>query len=153
MADYLGRDAHLCAIVYSAWCIYSPPPPRSASPAITDSDSDSIYSPAVAAAATDADFDAGTAREIVVPLVHDTKFYALLSTTLESIAERLGVIHADFVRSLQDLARNIADTAQPASVAANFHPPSSVTTHAGALRVKTGELKVREPSRVIDDSN
>ena len=152
MAHYLGRDAHLCAFACSTWCIYSPPPPRPASPAITDPDSDSIYSPAVAAA-TDADVDAGAAREIVVPLVHDTKFYALLSTTLESIAERLSVIHADFVRSLQDLARDIADTAQPASVAANFHPPSSVTTHAGALRVKTGELKVRWPSCVIDGLN
>ena len=92
------RCCVLCVV-----CIYSPPPPRPASPAITDPDSDSIYSPAVAAAAaaaTDADVDAGAAREIVVPLVHDTKFYALLSTTLESIAERLSVIHADFVRSL-----------------------------------------------------
>ena len=145
------RCCVLCVV-----CIYSPPPPRPASPAITDPDSDSIYSPEVAAAAasaTGADVDAGTAREIVIPLVHDTKFYELLSTTLESIAERLGVIHADFVRSLQDLARDIADTAQPASVAANFHPPSSVTTHAGTLRVKTGELKVRWSGRVIDDLN
>ncbi|KJA21745.1 hypothetical protein HYPSUDRAFT_87754 [Hypholoma sublateritium FD-334 SS-4] len=116
-----------------------PPSKRPASLAITDSDS--ICSPAVAAAAADADVDTGAAREIVIPLVHDTKFYALLSTTLESIAAQLGVIHADFVRSLQDLSRAIADTAQPASVAANFHPLSSVTTNAGAVRVKTGDLK------------
>lgn len=80
--------------VLSPWCIYSPPSKRPASPAITDSDS--RCSPAVAA---DADVDKGAAREIIIPLVHDTKFYAFLSSVaanfhlLSRVTTNVGAVH------------------------------------------------------------
>jgi hypothetical protein len=83
-----------------------------------------------------------TMQEIVVPLVHDTEFYNLLSGTLESISEHLTGLHTEFVNSLQVLSMTIGDSTHPASVSASFQPLSSVTTHAGSVRVKTGELKV-----------
>lgn len=83
-----------------------------------------------------------TMQEIVVPLVHDTEFYSLLSGTLESISEHLTGLHREFVNSLQILSTAIGDSAHPASVSASFQPLSSITTHAGSVRVKTGELKV-----------
>lgn len=133
----------------SVVCIFRPTGNEAAPPSMVDTDA--IYSPGVAevlqsAASIDpasmGSPSFSSAQEIVIPLVHDSKFYNLLSTTLEAISERLGVIHTDFVHSLEDLSRAIADTAHPASVAANFHPPSSLTTHAGTVRVRTGELKV-----------
>ncbi|KIM43658.1 hypothetical protein M413DRAFT_443563 [Hebeloma cylindrosporum] len=80
-------------------------------------------------------------QEIVVPLVHDTEFYSLLSGKLESISEHLTGLQTEFVDSLQELSRTIGDTTHPASVAASFQPLSSITTDAGSVRVKTGELK------------
>ncbi|KAF9479813.1 hypothetical protein BDN70DRAFT_878342 [Pholiota conissans] len=130
------------------------PKSRSASLAEDDGsstkDAESIYSPETLSTSPhpqphsiDVSYgtDASTEQEIVIPLVHDTEFYNLLSTTLESIAAQLSEIHGSFVRSLEELSRAIADTAQPASVAAQFHPLSAVGTHAGAVRVRTGELK------------
>jgi len=81
-------------------------------------------------------------QEIVVPLVHDTEFYSLLSGTLKSISEHMTALHSDFVNTLQVLSKTIGDSSHPASVSASFQPLSSITTHAGSVRVKTGELKV-----------
>ena len=83
-----------------------------------------------------------TTQEIVVPLVHDTEFFALLSDTLESISQHMTALHSEFVNTLQALSMTIGDSSHPASVSASFRPLSSVTTHAGLVRVNTGELKV-----------
>ncbi|KAF8955392.1 SPX domain-containing protein [Flammula alnicola] len=80
-------------------------------------------------------------QEIVIPLVHDTEFYNMLSMMLEAISEHLTTIHSDFVKSLESLSRTIADSAHPASVAARFHPFSGISADAGAVRVRTGDLK------------
>ncbi|CAA7270761.1 unnamed protein product [Cyclocybe aegerita] len=82
-----------------------------------------------------------TTQEVVIPLVRDTEFYSILSSALESVSSHLTTVHGDFTQSLKGLSRTIADTSRPASVAAGFHPHSSVSTHAGAIRVKTGDLK------------
>ncbi|KDR79100.1 hypothetical protein GALMADRAFT_242961 [Galerina marginata CBS 339.88] len=83
----------------------------------------------------------GTEFEEVIHLRHDTEFYGVLSTTLEAISAHLTKVYADFVATLEELSKTISDTAHPASVAARFHPLSSVNGHAGAVRVKTGHLK------------
>jgi len=85
-------------------------------------------------------------QEVVIPLIHDSEFFNILSTTLESISAHLTKMHEEFLSNLTDLSRAIADSSHPASVAAGFHPSSSITTHAGAIRVRTGELKV-SPTR------
>ena len=79
----------------------------------------------------------------MVPLVHDTDFFTLLSGTLESISEHMTALHSEFVNTLQALSMTIGDSAHPASVSASFRPLSSVTTDAGLVRVNTRELKVR----------
>ena len=77
----------------------------------------------------------------MVPLVHDTEFFNLLSDTLESISEHMTTLHSEFVNT-QALSMAIGDSSHPASVSVSFRPLSSVTTHAGLVRVNTGELKV-----------
>lgn len=84
----------------------------------------------------------GNVHEIIIPLVSDTEFYSMLTGTLETISVNLSKMHADFVKTLEGLSRTIADTAHPASVAASFQPLSRLDAHAGAVRVKTGHLKV-----------
>jgi hypothetical protein len=82
-------------------------------------------------------------QEIVIPLVKDTEFYDILAAALQSISVHLATMHTDFVQSLKSLSRTIADTSAPASSASrNFHPMSSITTDAGAIRLKGGNLKV-----------
>ncbi|THH10374.1 hypothetical protein EW146_g8389 [Bondarzewia mesenterica] len=73
-------------------------------------------------------------REIIVPLVHDTAFYRLLSTALQSIAEHLSVVEAEFTRTLQVLSVGISQSARPvSSTSAAFHPHSQAAD-AGAIR-------------------
>ena len=83
-----------------------------------------------------------TTQEVVIPLVHDTEFFAMLSSTLESVSTHLNAVHSDFTQSLQQLSKTIGDTSRPASVAGGFHPHSSITSHAGTIKVKTGDMKV-----------
>lgn len=82
-------------------------------------------------------------QEIIIPLVKDTEFYDILAAALQSISDHLATMHTDFVQSLQSLSHTISDTAAPASSASRtFHPMSSITTDAGAIRLKGGDLKV-----------
>ncbi|KAF9553445.1 hypothetical protein CPC08DRAFT_744734 [Agrocybe pediades] len=103
-----------------------------------DADTTSLVSPDVARAETTSAYQM---QEVVIPLVHDSEFFNMLSTTLESISTHLSKMHEEFLSNLSELSRSIADSSHPASVAAGFHPSSSVTTHAGAVRVRSGELK------------
>jgi hypothetical protein len=81
-------------------------------------------------------------KEVVIPLVHDAEFFNLLEGNIQVLAFRMEKIHSEFLKSLQDLARMITDTCQPASVAGNYHPYSSVSTHPGSVEVKVRRLKV-----------
>ncbi|PPQ82687.1 hypothetical protein CVT25_009417 [Psilocybe cyanescens] len=83
-------------------------------------------------------------REIIIPLIHDTEFFNLLSTKLGAISTHLASMHAEFSDSLEELARMIADAAHPASAAAGFRPNSSVEMDAGGgvrVRIRGGDLK------------
>jgi hypothetical protein len=82
-------------------------------------------------------------REFVIPLVHDAEFFNKLQGNIEVLAARMEKIHSEFLSSLLDLARMITDTCQPASVAGNYHPYSSVSTHPGTVEVKVGRMKVQ----------
>jgi hypothetical protein len=83
-----------------------------------------------------------TVREIVIPLVHDAEFFELLVANIETLTSQMEKIHSEFLKSLLDLARMIADTCQPASVAANYHPYSSVSTHPATVEVHVKNMKV-----------
>ncbi|KAF9044445.1 hypothetical protein BJ165DRAFT_1481247 [Panaeolus papilionaceus] len=81
-------------------------------------------------------------QEIVIPLVHDSEFFNILSTTLESVSNHLTTVHEEFTDTLVKLSHTISDTAHPASAASNgFQPLSPVTMHAGAVRVRATNLK------------
>ncbi|PPQ72204.1 hypothetical protein CVT24_002361 [Panaeolus cyanescens] len=81
-------------------------------------------------------------QEIVIPLVHDSEFFNILSTTLESVSNHLTTVHEEFTVTLKQLSHTIADSAHPASVSSSsFQPLSPVTMHAGAVRVRTTNLK------------
>ncbi|KAJ3499051.1 hypothetical protein NLJ89_g10139 [Agrocybe chaxingu] len=115
---------------------------RSASPTPSSTTSFSSLSSSSSSSQTPLPPDTQTTtQEVVIPLVHDTEFYSILSSALESVSSHLTTTHGDFTQSLKGLSRTIADTSRPASVAAGFHPHSSVSTHAGAIRVKTGDMK------------
>ncbi|KAF8154620.1 hypothetical protein B0H34DRAFT_660898 [Crassisporium funariophilum] len=90
---------------------------------------------------TDATASTTQEQEVVIPLIHDTQFYNMLATTLESVSAHLNTVHADFLGALKGLGRSISDAAGPASVVGGFMPHSRVTTHAGSVRVKSGDLK------------
>ncbi|KAF8901141.1 hypothetical protein CPB84DRAFT_1915932 [Gymnopilus junonius] len=80
-------------------------------------------------------------HEIIIPLVSDTEFYSMLMGTLKTISVNLSKMHAEFCKTLESLSRTIADSSHPASVAASFHPHSRLDADAGAVRVRTGQLK------------
>ena len=82
-------------------------------------------------------------QEFVIPLVRDAEFFDLLEGNIQRLATQMEKIHSEFLKSLLNLARIIADTCQPASVAGNYHPYSSVSTHPGMVDVrKSKRMKV-----------
>ena len=70
------------------------------------------------------------------------EFYDTLTATLESISSRLQVIQSDFLFSLRSLSGSISGSIHPVSAASTFHPHSSLTADAGAIRVKVPKLTV-----------
>ncbi|KAH9475912.1 hypothetical protein JR316_0011473 [Psilocybe cubensis] len=84
-------------------------------------------------------------REIVIPLVHDTHFFSLLSSKLTHISTHLASIHTSFSASLTELQRTIADAAAPASASAStrFRPSSALASDAGGVRVRTKEADLK----------
>jgi len=78
-----------------------------------------------------------------VPLVRDAEFFTTLAHNLDDVSSKMKQLYSVFSETVADLAKTIEDTCQPASVAANFHPYSSVTTHAGTVEVKANHMKVR----------
>ncbi|KAF9527206.1 SPX domain-containing protein [Crepidotus variabilis] len=80
-------------------------------------------------------------RELIIPLVHDTEFFNILSTTLEGVSTHMETLHSEFEGSIKDLAKTIGDTSHPASVVAHFQPYSRLADDAGAVRVKRSHLK------------
>ena len=79
----------------------------------------------------------------MIPLVHDAQFFDLLESNIQTLTAQMEKLHSEFSKSLLDLATMITDTCQPASVAANYQPYSSVLTHPGTVEVKVKRMKVR----------
>lgn len=82
-------------------------------------------------------------QEFVIPLVHDAEFFELLEGNIQRLATQMEKIHSEFLNSLLNLAAIVADTCRPASVAGNYHPYSSISTHPGMVDVKSKRMKVR----------
>jgi len=77
-----------------------------------------------------------------VPLVRDAEFFTTLAHNLDDVPSKIKQLYSVFSETVADLAKTIEDTCQPAGVVANFHPYSSVTTHAGTVEVKDNNMKV-----------
>jgi hypothetical protein len=69
-------------------------------------------------------------KELIIPLFSDTAFFQLLSTALQSFSAYLLSVHSDFITILQDLSRNVSQSARPASSSSSFHPHSASSNPA-----------------------
>lgn len=65
------------------------------------------------------------AQELIIPLLSDTAFFQLLSTTLQSLSAHLLIVRSDFVTTLHTLSRDISLSARPVSSSSSFRPHSS----------------------------
>jgi hypothetical protein len=93
----------------------------------------------------------GRTREVIIPLVSDTKFFNNLSSALETMSSHLSVVHHDFLKSLSDLSRTISQTALPSSASRSFSPHSALTSHAGSIQVTNSQpTKVRTENPIPD---
>ncbi|KIY63422.1 hypothetical protein CYLTODRAFT_382302 [Cylindrobasidium torrendii FP15055 ss-10] len=74
-----------------------------------------------------------TSHEIVIPLVSDSAFFDVLSSTLESISRHLLVVQQQFNETLKQLSRAIASSARPASESSTAFKPYSVLKDPGTI--------------------
>ncbi|KAF8634688.1 hypothetical protein AX17_004125 [Amanita inopinata Kibby_2008] len=76
-------------------------------------------------------------EEVVIPLVADTAFFQLLSSTLEALATHLTAVRSDFMEILERLSHTISATARPSSFSNSsmFRPYSGASSHAGLIRL------------------
>ncbi|KAI0045929.1 hypothetical protein FA95DRAFT_1520893 [Auriscalpium vulgare] len=72
-------------------------------------------------------------HQVIVPLVNDTAFYALLSSAISTIAAHLQKVHTEFLSTLTSLSQSISHAARPLSATSSFKP-HSISSDAGSIR-------------------